>query len=190
MRTPTAWSILVLAPFTIIFAAGCRNEVAVTLDEIEATQQEILSLLEAPVQQAVVATAAATAAEDNAAMALEATGLALDDNGRHWRTNAGTRRCSAALFFQPQDPLCSTWREARREVRRANSTLDAAQTTLDNRANRYARQLANFRRAHDDDTWDLMGRPGATGRSIVIARLRELEDERTRLENLAAEAGP
>ncbi len=190
MKTLAAWSFLVVAPFTIMFAAGCRDEVAVTLDEIETVQQEILSLLEAPVQQAAVAAAAATAAEDNATMALEATGLALDDNGRTWRNKAGTIPCSARNMFPSRDSLCSTWREARREVRRANSTLDVAQTTVDNRANRYARQLADFRRTHEDDTWDLMGPPGATGRSIVIARLRELQDERTRLENLSAESRP
>ena len=42
MRTLTAWSFLVVAPFTIMFAAGCRDEVAMTLDEIETVQHEIL----------------------------------------------------------------------------------------------------------------------------------------------------
>ena len=41
MRTLTAWSMLVVALFRIMFAAGCRGEVAVTLDEIDTTQQEI-----------------------------------------------------------------------------------------------------------------------------------------------------
>ena len=52
MRALTAWSLLVIAPFTIVFAAGCRDEVAVTLDEIEATQQEIQSLLDQRAQDA------------------------------------------------------------------------------------------------------------------------------------------
>ena len=59
MRTLTAWSILVLTPVTIMFAAGCRDEVAVTLDEIEAVQQEIQALLDQRAQYA-----AAWAVED------------------------------------------------------------------------------------------------------------------------------
>ena len=186
MRRPVSRFTFVLALCAILNVLGCSDEVAVTLDEVEAVQQEILALLEQQAQTAAARAAAADTAEENARTALENAGLVLEDNslGGFWRNKAG------GAILCSRDPLCSTWREARQEVRRANSTLDAARTTVDNRANRYARQLANFRRAHEDDTWDLMRPPGATGRSIVIGRLRELQDERTRLENLAAESGP
>ena len=58
MRTLAAWSMLVVAPFTIMFAAGCRDEVAVTLDEIETVQQKILALLEQQAQTTAVPAAA------------------------------------------------------------------------------------------------------------------------------------
>ena len=182
MRTMTSRSTCVLAVVTIVFAAGCRDEVAVALDEVQVVQKEILGLLEQQVLTTAGSVAAARAAEKNAGIALENAGLVLYDHGNGWKNEAGGGSCS--LFFRSDDPLCTAWREAKGEVRRANSTHEVAQTTVDNRAIRYAQELAEFRRAHDDDTWDLMGPPGASGRSIAIARLRELQDERTRLGNL------
>ena len=134
MRTLTAWSILALAPFTIMFAAGCRDEVVETLDEIEATQQEIQALLDQRAQDA-----AARADEEPVRFGFE-----------------------------------KGWSKAE----------------LDNATRNHATRLSRLRQAYEDDTWDILGPPGTTGRSIVITYLRELEDERTRLENLAAESQP
>lgn len=143
MRTLTTWSMLIVAPFTIVFATGCRDEVAVTLDEdevlvtldeIESTQQEIQSLLDQRAQDA-----AARAVEDS-------------------------------LRFGVEEGL--------------------SKAQLENTTRNHAARLARLRRAYEDDTWDMLGPPGTTGQSIAITYLRELEDERTRLENLAAESRP
>ncbi len=118
---------LVLALCAIVNALGCSDEVAVTLDEVEAAQQEILDLFEQHQQ-------------------------ATQEHG---------------------------W----------------AELIVMERAQRYSRELQALRSAHATDTWiDIAlartGNTGASGRSIVITYLRELEDERTRLENLVAESQP
>ena len=193
----------VLALLTIVFAAGCRDEVAVTLDEIEVVQQEILALLDQRVQEAAQLAATAATAMVNARTAFENAPLAPNPEGVGHRARAEFR-CpefrapwnNEVVFGSDNDDwktkatLCTAWQERQREERDAGDRHQQAQRALSNRTHRYDQQLASFRRAHDDDTWDLMGPPGATARSIVIARLRELQDERTRLEDLAAEAHP
>jgi hypothetical protein len=197
MRTLTAWSMLVVAPVTIMFAAGCRDEVAVTLDEIETVQQEILALLEQRVETTAENAAAAAAVEENTSTALENSGMVLRANV--WRSKDPTSRRSCGGFIpaatEAADSLCSAWKEARREARGANSRQVGAQRTVNNRTSRYAQWLEALRRAHEDDTWDAIalartGNPGASARSIAITYLRELEDERTRLQSLAAESQP
>ena len=134
MRTLTAWLMLVVAPFTLMFTAGCRDEVAVTLNEIEITQHEIQALLDQRAQDA-----SARAVED-------------------------------PLRFEVEEGL--------------------SKAQLENTTRNHAARLSRLRQAYEDDTWDMLGAPGTTGRSIVITYLRELEDERTRLENLVAESQP
>ena len=127
MRTTASGCALVVAVFATMFTTACRDEVLVTLDEIEATQHEIL-----------------------------------------------------ALFEQHQ--------QATREH-------DWAELIVMERAQRYTRELRALRRAHATDTWiDIArartGDSSASARSIVATYLRELEDERTRLEDLTAESQP
>ena len=183
MRTPASSFTLVLAAFTIMFAVGCRDEVAVALDEIEATQQEILALLERQVQVTSGSVAAAVAAEENARVPLENAGLTLDDNGRLWRNKARDVPCSAS--WPGGDPLCRAWKGAWVEVDRTSLAHELAEMTVNNRASGYAQRLEALRRAHEDDTWDVFEpfNPNASGRSIVITYLRELEDERARLQS-------
>ena len=195
MRIPTAWSMIVVAPFTILFA-GCRDEVAVTLDEIETVQQEILALLEQQAQTTAVPAAAADTAVESARTALENTGLVWEDSslGGVWRGETGAIPCSDT-FTTPGTPFCDEWREARREARRANSRHEDDQRAVNNRTSRFTRDLDALRRAHEDDTWDAFaltrtGNSDVSARSIVVTYLRELEDERTRLENLVAESHP
>ena len=162
MRTLTAWSILVLASFTIMFAAGCRDEaehrdeVAVTLDEIETVQHEILAEIEQRIEHAA---AEAVAAQNAQVMG----GI------------RGIRRGP----FPP-------------------TTIKAAQQQLRTTTTFYSNALDALRQAHAHDTWDVLAcdslalscPPGASARSIVLTYLRDLEDERTHLENLAAESQP
>ena len=106
---------------------------AVTLDEVEVVQQQVLNLLEQRVEHAASTAAQAEAARTEAQMAF-------DQAPGYFNDGPGTSR----LY---------------------------------------------------DDTWDAFalartGNPGASARSIVITYLRELEDERTRLESLAAESQP
>ena len=130
--------------------------------------------------------AAAGAAEENARVPLENAGLTLDDNGRLWRNKAKDVPCSAS--WPGGDPLCRAWKGAWAEVDRANSAHELAETTVNNRTSRYAQRLEALRRAHDDDTWDVLDpfNPHASGRSMVITYLRELEDERARLQSTTA----
>ena len=112
---------------------GCSDEVAVTLDEVEVVQQQVLNLLEQRVEHA-----ASTAAQGEAA-----------------RTEAQMAFDQARGYFNDGPGMSRLY----------------------------------------DDTWDAFalartGNPGASARSIVITYLRELEDERTRVENLAAESQP
>ena len=172
MRTPASSFTLVLAAFTIMFAAGCRDEVAVALDEIEATQQEILALLEQRVAFPPAEVATAAAAEQNARMSLEKAGLTSNDVGV-WRNEAGAISCG--LYRYDDGPLCVAWQEAHN----LKSRHDDARKRVNNRANRYAQRLEALQRAREDDTWDVLEpfNPNASGRSIVITYLRELEDE-------------
>ena len=155
MRTLTAWSILALAPFTIMLTAGCRDEVAEALDEIETVQHEILAQIEQRIEHAAEAVAA--------------------QNGR---VPGGIRGIRRGPFPPP--------------------TIAAAQRQLHTTTTFYSNALDALRQAHADDTWDVLAcgslalscPPGASARSIVVTYLRELEDERTRLENLAAESQP
>ena len=179
MRTLGSRFTLVLALVTIVFAAGCRDEVTETLDEIEVVQQEILALLEQRIEPAAATAAAADTAEKNARTALENTGLVWEDDsiGGAWRNEIGIP-CHST-FTAPGTPFCDEWREARRESRRANSRHEDAQRAVNNRTRRYAQRLAALRRAHEDDIWGVLVplNPNASGRSIVITYLRELEDE-------------
>lgn len=172
MRTPASSFTLVLAAVTM-FTAGCRDEVSVTLDEIEATQQEILALLEQRVAFPPGEVAAAAAAEQNARTALENAGLVLNDHGDIWWSKPGVIACSA--WGLDRGPLCTAWQEAHD----LKSRHEDAQRTVNNRANRYAQRLEALQRAREDDTWDVLEpfNPSASGRSIVITYLRELEDE-------------
>ena len=182
MRMPTSRFTLVGAVIAIVSAAGCRDEVAVTLDEIETVQQEILALLEQRVQVTSGSVAAAVAVEENARVPLENAGLTLDDNGL-WRNKTRDVPCNAS--WPGEDPLCRAWKEAWVEVDRTSLAHELAEMTVNNRANRYAQRLEALRRAHEDDTWDVLEpfNPSASGRSIVITYLRELEDERARLQS-------
>ena len=126
MRSSVSRFTFVLSLCAIVFATGCRgDEVAVTLEDIEITQQKIQALLDQRAQEA-------------------APGFE-----KGWA----------------EGELVSTTRS-------------------------HAVRLSRLRQAYEDNTWDMLGPPGATARSIVITYLRELEDERTRLENLAAEPQP
>ena len=80
-------------------------------------------------------------------------------------------------------------------MRRTSSQRQQATQELRDRTSHYAEHLVALRRAHEDDTWDAIalartGNPTMSAPSIVITYLRELKDERTRLENLAAESQP
>ena len=185
MRTHTFSFTLVFAVFTIMLTAGCRDEIAVTLDEIETTQQEILALLEQRVAFPPAEVAAAAAAEENARMALEKVGLTSNDM-RVWRNEAGSISCG--LYGYDDDPLCVAWQEAHK----LKSRHEGAQRGVNMRANHFAQRLETLRRAREDDTWDVLEpfNPNASGRSIVITYLRELEDEleneRARLQSTPA----
>ena len=189
MRRSVSRFTLVLALSAIVNALGCSDEVAVTLDEVEAVQQQVLNLLEQRVEHTASAAARAETARAEAQIVFDQAPGHFSDGPFAVRD----RQMTDADVKKRE--LTYALRSANEAARRAEATHERAQLQLSIRTTRYSEARAALRRAHEDDTWDAFalartGNPGASARSIVITYLRELEDERTRLESLAAESQP
>lgn len=191
MRRSVSRLALVLALSAIMNALGCTDEVTVTLDEVQAVQQQILNLLEQRLEHTASAAAEAEAARTQAQ-------IIFDQAPGYFNDGPGMSR----LYGRPTSDedikkreLTYALRSANEAATRAEAAHEGAQLQLTNRATRYSEVREALRRAHEDDTWDAIalartGNPSASAHSIVITYLRELEDERTRLQSLAAESQP
>ena len=117
MRRSVSRFTLVFALCAIVNVLGCADEVAVTLDEVEAVQQEILALLEKRAQETTAAAAAAEAAEQDTAAVFRDAGMHFSDVSAWWTPSRdrSASRLAACQAYTPSlntDARCIAWQEA------------------------------------------------------------------------------
>jgi len=173
---------MLLAGLTL--AAGCGNELGGILAEIEDIYDRARPLLEQQVAQASAESAAMevelAAAEDE----IEAAEAAFEAApGRHPRTATFlSRRTPEDIEKLRLYGVLEAARDSRRAAQDARRTAERSGAAAERTIERHQQQLAEFRTAYEDDTWDLLTAQLVSPRSFLIDRRRSAEAELERLE--------